>query len=260
MGWGTGNIGGGSGGGLNFKVVGNPQPETPKENTIWVATDVDITSWIFSATEPSPAAAGMVWITIGASSIAEFNALKKNGIQVYPISAKQYVSGAWVGVAAKSYQGGEWVDWIIKLFVPGMTPEIIALGWKARSDQTAQAPTATVGANAITVKFGIYTGGRTGVVYFPEKKDLSSAKTITMQYTISVIPDSGDKGATGLFVWSAVDSGYYVANAVASAAVSNTSGTLTVDVSGLSGEYYVGVGLRGGNEERTLSISHIEIG
>lgn len=249
------------GGGLNFSVVGSlTQPANPKENMIWVNTDTAVTSYIFSATEPAAPEEGMVWITIGTSSTVEFNALKKNGIQVYPISAKQYVSGAWVDVTAKSYQGGEWVDWIVKLFVPGMTPEITELGWKARSDQTAQAPTATVEANAITVKFGTSTGGRTGVVYFPEKKDLSSAKTITMQYTISVIPDGGDEGATGLFVWSEVGTGYYVANAVARAAISNTSGTLTVDVSGLSGEYYVGVGLRGSSaESRTLSISRIEI-
>lgn len=41
----------GAGGGnpLNFKVVGNPQPNNPKENTIWIDTDVPITGWQFSA-------------------------------------------------------------------------------------------------------------------------------------------------------------------------------------------------------------------
>ena len=106
----------GGGGGLNFSVVGGlTQPADPKENTIWVETNVDITSWIFSATEPEAPADGKdgpVWITSGTSSPVEFNALKKNGIQVYPLSAKQYVSGAWVDKTAKIYQGGEWVEWI----------------------------------------------------------------------------------------------------------------------------------------------------
>lgn len=112
--------GGGGGAALNFKVVGNPQPNNPKENTNWVDTDVKITSWIFSATEPENPVEGMVWITTGISSNARFNALKKNGIQVYPISAKQYVSGAWVDVEAKTYQNGEWVDWLNIIFDNGV--------------------------------------------------------------------------------------------------------------------------------------------
>ena len=102
---------GGGSGGLNFTVVGGTTaPSNPKENMIWVNTSTAITDWVFSATQPT-AASGRVWIFTGTSSTFEFNALKKNGIQVYPISAKQYVSGAWVNVAAMSYQNGEWVNW-----------------------------------------------------------------------------------------------------------------------------------------------------
>ena len=38
---------------LNFKVVGNPQPESPKENTIWVNTDTEITGWQFASDDPN---------------------------------------------------------------------------------------------------------------------------------------------------------------------------------------------------------------
>lgn len=82
-------FGGGGGAPLNFEVVGNQQPDNSKENTLWVNTDVKITSWIFSATEPENPAEGMVWFSVGTSSPVEFNALKKNGIQIYPLSAKQ---------------------------------------------------------------------------------------------------------------------------------------------------------------------------
>ena len=249
------------GGGLNFSVVGSlTQPANPKENMIWVNTDTAVTSYIFSATEPAAPEEGMVWITTGTSSGAEFNALKKNGIQVYPISAKQYVSGAWVDVTAKSYQGGEWVDWIVKLFVPGMTPEITALGWKAYSSQTARAPTVSVGADVITVSQPHASGGYTGVAYF-EKRDLSAASKITMVYTLSHVIDEGDE-STGLFVWSEVNSGYYIANSAAFSSVPDdtTSGTLTVDVKALSGEYYIGVGIRGASSYTpTLKISELTI-
>ena len=124
MGWGNGNLGGGSGG-LNFKIVSYATKsellaDTPKENTIGVITSIPITGYHFGTEEPSPAAAGMVWITTGTSSAIEFNALKKNAIQVYPLSANQYVSGAWVDVTALSYQGAEWVDWIITLYENGV--------------------------------------------------------------------------------------------------------------------------------------------
>jgi hypothetical protein len=125
----TNTGGGGGGGGLNFDVVGNPQPNNPKENTIWLNTDVPITSWIFSATEPNTAESGMVWFPVGTSSGVEFNALKKNSIQVYPLSAKQYIDGVWVDKTAKSYQGGKWVDWVTYLFNSGDFCEDITGGW-----------------------------------------------------------------------------------------------------------------------------------
>lgn len=112
------NMTGGGGGGLNFSVVGGTeQPVDPKENTLWVNTQTEISGWVFSATEPKSPVEGMVWIATGASSTVEFNALKKNGIQIYPISAKQYISGAWVDVTVKSYQGSEWVDWFSGTYI-----------------------------------------------------------------------------------------------------------------------------------------------
>lgn len=120
----------GGGGGLNFRVIGGTSaPSSPKENDIWVNTDVKIASYIFSVTEPENPVEGMVWIPTGTSSPVAFNALKKNGIQVYPISAKQYVSGAWVDVTAKSYQNGEWVDWAIYLYRSGNEFTEITGGW-----------------------------------------------------------------------------------------------------------------------------------
>lgn len=66
---------------LNFKVVGGTtEPTSPFENMIWVNTDAEITSWIFSSTTPETPAEGMVWFLVSTSSDYEFNALKKDGI------------------------------------------------------------------------------------------------------------------------------------------------------------------------------------
>ena len=90
---------------------------------------------------------GMVWISTGVQSSNEFNALKKNGIQVYPISAKQYVSGAWVDKTAKSYQHGEWVDWSVYIF-----------------DSNSDASEFTVGYNGSNGKAN-FTGGKIVISY-----------------------------------------------------------------------------------------------
>ena len=50
--------GGGGGASLNFKVIGNPQPESAKENTIWVNTDTPITGYYFQPEQPENMAEG----------------------------------------------------------------------------------------------------------------------------------------------------------------------------------------------------------
>lgn len=111
---------GGGGGDLNFKVIGGTSaPTAPAENTIWVNTAVSITGWVFSATAPTNPAAGMVWFATGNSSSVAFNAVKKNGIWVYPAGCQQYVSGAWVTKTAKTYQSGAWKDWQLTLYKDG---------------------------------------------------------------------------------------------------------------------------------------------
>ena len=134
MGWGTGNIGGGSGG-LNFKVVAYVSEEslladTPKENTIGVITTVKITDWVFAAQEPDEPNEGTIWIETGQSSDVEFNALKKNSILVYPVSIKQYISGVWETKSAQSYQNAAWHSWWSgELYVLGNEFEDITGGW-----------------------------------------------------------------------------------------------------------------------------------
>ena len=100
---------GGGGASLNFKVVGGTtQPENPKENTIWVNTDTEITSWAFSTDVPESPAAGMVWIKTGFGSATPFNALKKNEVQVHPFSTQQYLDGAWADKTTMIYADGIW--------------------------------------------------------------------------------------------------------------------------------------------------------
>ena len=102
---------GNGGAGLNFDVVAyknvSELPATAAMNTIAVFTE-NMTGYSFDPTEPENPKEGLVWFKTGKYSIVSFNALKENNIQIYPMSAKQYIGGAWVSVVAKSYLGGEW--------------------------------------------------------------------------------------------------------------------------------------------------------
>lgn len=74
-------------------------------------------------------ATGQVWVVTGASSTVKFNALKKNGIEVYPLEVKQYVNNAWVDKVAKSWQNGEWGEWAFYLYNSGNVYSNITGGW-----------------------------------------------------------------------------------------------------------------------------------
>lgn len=117
---------------LNFKVVGGTnRPSAPGENTVWVNGE-EITSWVLSPAEPE-AAEGMVWVAVGAASECAFNALKKNALMVFPLSAKIFTGGAWETAEASIYQGGLWKQlsrsWDGYYFKDGDQYESVTGGW-----------------------------------------------------------------------------------------------------------------------------------
>ena len=123
--------GSGSGVGLNFRVIGGiAEPKNPKENTILVITEQDITSWLFSANEPSEPTEGMLWLKTGLTSTIAFNALKKNGIQIYVTAYYQWSGSEWVKRSAKIYQNKAWVDTFTYIYNYGETFDLLTGGFK----------------------------------------------------------------------------------------------------------------------------------
>jgi len=356
---------------LNFEVVGNPQPENPKENTIWVNTDTEITSWYFGANEPvgknllpntastqtvngvtftvnadgsiilngtatqdgyitlnanvplksgieyiassgvarsdayvwilakSGAANilvngqvttniglqtgtrafsmtddlgvnvrlyvangatfsnvtfypmlrkasiadatyepygikdGTVWIQTGITSPVTFNALKKNGISVCPLSAKQYTGGAWVEKAVKTYQSDEWKGWVTWLYKDGNQYTDVTGGW----NKTVQ--------NGMDIAFGdavsfTYKSTSNIGAYFnsAQKIDITGKSWLRAQGLITggydavrFIEIALCKELPSNFVYSADSS--------AKLTVWNVETQIDVDLRSLSGEYYI---------------------
>lgn len=184
------NTSGGGTGGFNFKIVGGTtQPSSASENTIWVNTDVKITGWCFSATEPESPKEGQIWISVGTFSTVEFNALKKNGIQVYPISVKQYVSDIWMNKTAKTYQTGVWKDWCVSLIQDGaeMVDFELCTGIGTNSiviEKTQEAGNIVYALSSSNSGYGAY-----GMYY--KDVDLTNIKTIEIKASVSFTVANG---------------------------------------------------------------------
>ena len=243
--------GGGNGAALNFKVVGNPQPASPSENTIWVNTDAPITGYEFSAAEPIEPIEGMVWISTGTFSPVEFNALKKNGIQVYPTSVKQYVGGAWVDKIAKSYQGGEWVDWIPEyaLFWFGDQFTDLTGGWhETEMSGNAQHATVTTDDNMLNVTHP--TSGYASCSLYCKNMIPISGKSV-LKCNIASISGSG------AFEFCVGTSTNFRPNQAIAKTTITSTGEASIDVSSLSGSYYVYFYTYTENQARTYSVDKV---
>lgn len=235
------NVSGGGGAALNFKVLAYATEEellaaTPVENTIGIVTETPITSWIFSATEPSPAAPGMVWISTGTSSLIEFNALKKNGVQVYPISVTQYVSGAWIGKTAKSYQSGAWVDWINYLYKDGNQYTDLTGGWAVYKENNGGYDVSFEN-DGIEVTYNGAQSNWNASAYTIKKIDVTNYTTLTADvayihhYSDSkfILGLNSSPGNTSIFTHSQ-----------SLAKTADDTYPVTVDLSDLSGSFYIG--------------------
>lgn len=229
---------------LNFRVVGGTaQPTDPRENDIWVNTDTRITEWIFSATKTENPTEGMVWFATGVTSGAAFNAVRKNGIVLYPVEAQQYVGGAWMKVTAQSYQNGAWRDWWAgELYTPGNEFEEVTGGWtalalKQTSTGNASEPTITRGEDGL-VMTNSNTNYSGGIVHTARKIEISGRSRLVFT-GVSNVPQ---KDRAALTVWSDIGS-LQTDNVIASVALPTSEGTAALDISALNGSYYVGFAL-----------------
>lgn len=326
---------------LTFEVVGGTKPSNPKENTIWVDTDTEITGWHFGAEEPNvyniqpripndphclvslkklsdgdiinftipsdvvavyeairiydpiadkqycvrqgsgsavaawPAGTkvsvrisnvthqigdwvghgtaylmawdsyyhqeGTVWIQTGTTSPVAMNVLKKNSIQVCPISAKQYVGGAWVDKEAQIYQGGEWVDWLTYLVHDGIDNTNLTGGWFWNKSSAAASVSESDGAIRISC-YNNY-GAITWEYMTNNPVDLTEVKTIELlcDANASVGSWPSDGGGGGYIDLCCKSSKTENASATARIVTQSsvTGKTITLDVSNLSGNYYV---------------------
>lgn len=239
-----------SGGGLNLKVVGSTtQPTSPKENTIWVNTSVSIGNYQFCSTEPSvrpdgsALSNGDIWIEVSSISDVSCNISKKSKLLLSPIECRQYISGAWVVKPAKSYIDGQWTDWVYYLYGNGS----LTTGCIFSRPYVDYSLFDTYN-NQITISIPV-AGQAKNPIYIGHKVDLTNKSTVEMSVLNRTSTNYGWCGIivtdTATIENDALD-GY---NDVSSKYVVRTLDkdskhcfTQTLDVSSLTGEYYVWFG------------------
>lgn len=174
--------------------------------------------------------------------MAEFNAVHVNTIQIYPLSAKQYINGSWANVIAKSYQNGNWVDWWKgDLFDNGNLFDGMTGGWvtgqhKIFTDDGISNGTVTIGNTIKLAHAGI--AASTLSTRTKNKIELSKFSTIRIEgvkfgYNCFIFVDSDESGLVTAY---------------------GTEGASSLDIHSLTGYYYVGVAVRNGS---TLEVKKI---
>lgn len=215
-------------------------------------------------------AEGFAWISTGIVSSKEFNGLKENGIQIYPLSVKQYINSNWVNKIAQIYQNGSWGPLIFHLFDNGNQCKDVTGGWIG--DQA----TDNGKYNIINLSPYWINGGHAGVsngylrvgaamvsgyggygaacISTKNKIDLTSINKIVVQGSVSGSTTYTKIGVTSNnSIWNS--SGYW--NCAAYTALQN--GTTTLDVSGLSGSYYIVFGSHTGDDGNSAYLAVNEV-
>lgn len=171
-------------------------------------------------------------IYIGTYGNIEFNAISENGIQIYPISAQQYVSGIWVNKSAKIWQNNHWFDWWdgSTIYEIGNEYTFITGGWGKVAPNSVISGTFEITNEGMKVSASS-SSGRHCYRTHNNEIDLTNYRTIECtaygHYDRSCLVLSKADGTQG-------------------ANVQITSGsptTYTLDISSVTGKWYIGFGV-----------------
>lgn len=242
------------GGGLRLTIKAHAaapaSTQSGRENEIWVVSGTAITHWAVKSTAPTAAdlgataiPSGAVWIVDnGTTNTVDVIKDAKKYLATSPSWCRQYISGSWKDTEAYLYKAGAWVK-----FSATFDGIIYANGIK-NTDLTGGLY--YVGAGTVNYNYTLngqtvlYLYANTGyytVVTTKNKIDLTNYKKLRATvvkcdywnpWTIKI-------AKTITSGWGGEING---PSGHAAIATSKSTGTLDLDISNFSGEYYIGVG------------------
>lgn len=230
---------GGSGGGLNLKVVGGTtKPTNPRENTIWVNTTAAITGYVLSHTQPETGTEGLVWLK-SADAGVEINVGRKNAVLLHLAMSQVYSGGGWKPVDGHVYTSGMWtkIDNSTYLVRDGV------LKAQFSSTKNFEVTQAT--------GYVLFKGKTTGqFAAWVDDVDLAKRSTISLVGTFTT---SGEDGKYYLAIWEKSTTSKTYSNAIAKVSYTNKS-TAVLDVTSYTGAYAVGLTSTYSREQKVTSL------
>ena len=233
----------GGGDNLNFDIVGGMiQPANPKENTIWVETEQEITGWTFCSDEPDEPVNGVLYFLTSVQSDISFNAIKKNALMVSPIMCFQYKDGVRVKRTALIYQNEDWVEWKYSYVKNGVLMQdllVKSARWDSSDSNSGNNPTITQNDGYVSV-----AGTQNGYsMIYLDNIDLTDKEEIVIEGTFTV------KTYLRLTIWSKVGS-YVSSNIQTYIKLTETGARIDLTSAPLTGLYVVGLTTQAKNEQQ----------
>ena len=182
-------------------------------------------------------------------------------LTVCPVAVKQYAGGAWANKEAWIFREGSWVSFsteAVYLYLPGDQGSFVTEGLsETGSSSNVAVPEVTYGDDSMVIlpgkhsTAGIYNGG---IVRTENKIELSGFSTLTFEGTVSGI----GTGTGKLSIWSEIGSAQNQ-NREKYAALANGSEPVVLDVSDLTGSYYIGFGFDSTNVQITVTVTSLRL-
>lgn len=236
-----GGRGGSAGMSANVTVVGGlTQPTNPKENTVWVETEYDITSYAFdiSAGALSEGTVGHAIIMSSFSAVQNrINIGKTNkGLFVYPFSAFVWNGISYERAEIKLYKDGQWYSGGGDLYYNGNEFENVTGGWTVV--KTAGGSVTKRASDVLVNCVGVNGVNTLGTIRTTNMIDLSAINEIYLEN-----PGWTFGGTSGFaFGLLGVTDNPNAGNHVVMSPNATGAGRLVLDVSGVVGMRYVYVG------------------
>lgn len=219
-------------------VGGAEQPAAPAEGTIWISTEADIGTYAVGYDQPAAPAEGDVWIEEGIESHRPLTVMEGESFLIYPVRAWQYLDSAWAEKTAMTYKDGGWWDWKKYLYDRGELYTRLTGGWKCAGRRRVSG--ANVPQTSMEISDGCLVG--TAQVLNSSKgtgmfiRTLSAVKLTSYSLIRAKVSDINGTARLGVMQQSE----QYLTLA-ASTDIDGTEQECSLDVSALSGSYYVGV-------------------
>ena len=213
---------GGGGSGLNV-TTGLSAPANPKENTIWVKSDNASKKFVFAVNTPTNPTEGLIWFFVTSAGIITRTQVYSGGTWV-TVDTYMYLNGSWVRIAAgiayilngndqvpQITGGWEGVRYYWSYSLPGGVPTV---SWTTNG--------VSITASSEAAGSLLVTKNAIDVTQYKELViDCTSASD---QVMCQLSTGTKDQFKTGQ-----------------AASITLAAGINTLDISALSGRYYVGI-------------------